>query len=469
MDEDRKGGENTMEMMINSAVAASVQTTAAVSQGASKGQAGNTAAGFQQTLVHHIAGQSGGEEVADQQSSLVSAIAGLSALAGAESELPTPTLEELMAAIDGLIDSLGENAQDDETLSEQDLIELTGAMESLNALLALLGAPIVRLQPQAELQAGLAEETISNREAALNVKSSLQDALLGLQTKLQQGPLKQVQGQDPLAFVGEQLRVIASKLEGAKTKPLEQALTSETPEWLVTQQSGSNEALVHLQRMSRQTAHPAYIQAIAEQKALFTETLVQAEVGASSSESAQPVQLPFVGPDNVREFASLLTKSAAPTSFVLADDFAETMEGLIVQKFDIRALNGVTEAKLMLFPEHLGQVDVKISMQNGLLTALFQADNAMAKDMLENQMAQLRAALQAQGLNVEKLEVTQSSSAAQLSNQHFGNGQNGSGQSGDRQGFREDERVRDNAFETEMVEQAAIQGLGFGRSINEKA
>lgn len=46
-------------------------------------------------------------------------------------------------------------------------------------------------------------------------------------------------------------------------------------------------------------------------------------------------------------------------------------------------------------------------MQNGHLVAQFMTEHSGAKDMLEQQMNQLRAALQSQGLQVEKLEVTQ--------------------------------------------------------------
>ncbi|MNZ68127.1 Flagellar hook-length control protein FliK [compost metagenome] len=68
---------------------------------------------------------------------------------------------------------------------------------------------------------------------------------------------------------------------------------------------------------------------------------------------------------------------------------------------------GLAEATISLFPENLGQVDVKITMQNGHLVAQFMTEHSGAKDMLEQQMNQLRAALQSQGLQVEKLEVTQ--------------------------------------------------------------
>ena len=47
-------------------------------------------------------------------------------------------------------------------------------------------------------------------------------------------------------------------------------------------------------------------------------------------------------------------------------------------------------------------------MQDGQLFAQFAADSLAGKQMLESQLPQLRQALLTQGLQVEKLEVTQS-------------------------------------------------------------
>lgn len=95
---------------------------------------------------------------------------------------------------------------------------------------------------------------------------------------------------------------------------------------------------------------------------------------------------------------------------VPVEKFGQEMSSFLVGKFDIVNANGISEAKISLFPEHLGQVDVKITMQNGLLTAQFMTEHAFAKESLEAQMAQLRLALQSQGLQVNKLEVTQNTS-----------------------------------------------------------
>lgn len=111
----------------------------------------------------------------------------------------------------------------------------------------------------------------------------------------------------------------------------------------------------------------------------------------------------------LRDNGIVALKPAAPPS-VPVEQFAKQMSGFVVSKMDIIKLQGVSEAKISLYPQHLGQVDVKIMIQNGQLTAQFMTEHAMAKDFLEQQMSQLRVALQTQGLQVEKLEVTQSAS-----------------------------------------------------------
>jgi len=65
------------------------------------------------------------------------------------------------------------------------------------------------------------------------------------------------------------------------------------------------------------------------------------------------------------------------------------------------------ETVLKLMPEHLGQVEVKLSMQNGQLAATITTESAMAKEALESNLAALRTSLQNQGVTVERLVVSQ--------------------------------------------------------------
>jgi flagellar hook-length control protein FliK len=129
-------------------------------------------------------------------------------------------------------------------------------------------------------------------------------------------------------------------------------------------------------------------------------------------------------------------KAEAPV--IQANRFAHGMSELI-KSLNIPNNGGPTAIQITLAPEHLGKVDVRMSMQNGQLVAQFVADSLHGKDLLESQLPQLRAALQAQGLQVERLEVTQSEGSAfamfqeqrqQQSSQQFNRNQQ-SGKNGD--------------------------------------
>jgi flagellar hook-length control protein FliK len=52
-------------------------------------------------------------------------------------------------------------------------------------------------------------------------------------------------------------------------------------------------------------------------------------------------------------------------------------------------------------------VDVIITARDGVITAQFSAETAAGKELLDNQLPQLRAALTQQGLQVDRLEVNQ--------------------------------------------------------------
>lgn len=77
----------------------------------------------------------------------------------------------------------------------------------------------------------------------------------------------------------------------------------------------------------------------------------------------------------------------------------------MIKQFKFNKANGVSEARFSLNPDHLGHVNIKISVSNGQVVAQIYTDTAMAKETLEAQMLHLRAALQSNGLIVERLEV----------------------------------------------------------------
>ncbi|WP_126426382.1 flagellar hook-length control protein FliK [Brevibacillus marinus] len=98
---------------------------------------------------------------------------------------------------------------------------------------------------------------------------------------------------------------------------------------------------------------------------------------------------------------------------VQSQHFPEQVSHLFVKQLKLTETNGISEAKLVLYPRSLGQIDVKISAQNGVITAYFTADTASGKELLDTQLAQLRTALIQQGLQVDRLEVTHQPSVQQ--------------------------------------------------------
>jgi flagellar hook-length control protein FliK len=454
-----------MEMMIPQIAGAQPQV-----QSTGNAQGGKTANGaaFQQTLVQHINGAAADTENVQ----LVQAAANAGKNAAAEGVTVAPTVSELQAIIDGLVEQLETPDAEDEELSaedEQQLEQLEAALDQMTALLALIGAPQIIVQQSVSTANSTNDNPSSYSDvmSTANVKSDLQDVLLQLQAWLQQGTVKRIGQQDPAFLVGQQLQALTAILEGGPvdTYKSETKSTSLTQQLFTAQSVPQAEVSTLLQRLSQQVVHPSFLSTV-----ISNERAVEAEadIAGQTIEPIPQMQLGSSNTETVRGAAPPAQNAATATSFVVADEFAQSMTGLIVQKFDVTTLNGVSEAKLMLYPEHLGQVDVRITMQNGVLTAIFQTDTVMAKDMLDNQMAQLRSSLQAQGLMVDKLEVSQGQTAAQLSHHQHSQGSNQQSFS-NRQSFKGEEGSAESVFETEMSEQAAVQGLGYGRAINVKA
>lgn len=97
---------------------------------------------------------------------------------------------------------------------------------------------------------------------------------------------------------------------------------------------------------------------------------------------------------------------------ISASRLAEELPGFILKHLQVADANGGSEARISLYPQHLGQVDIRISVHNGVLEAHFMAETLSGKELLENQLPQLKAALLTQGLQVERLDVSQSGGLA---------------------------------------------------------
>lgn len=77
----------------------------------------------------------------------------------------------------------------------------------------------------------------------------------------------------------------------------------------------------------------------------------------------------------------------------------------IVKSIRLQAVQGTTEARVQLKPEHLGNLNITLKVEHNQVTATIQADVAAVRQWIESHEASLRQALSEQGLHLARLVV----------------------------------------------------------------
>jgi flagellar hook-length control protein FliK len=77
----------------------------------------------------------------------------------------------------------------------------------------------------------------------------------------------------------------------------------------------------------------------------------------------------------------------------------------LVESMRVQWRQGISEAKVRLNPEHLGEVTISIRVDRGTVTAVVRAESAAVQQWLESQEERLRGGMADQGLNLEKFIV----------------------------------------------------------------
>lgn len=88
--------------------------------------------------------------------------------------------------------------------------------------------------------------------------------------------------------------------------------------------------------------------------------------------------------------------------------FADANHPRIVSGITGRMLPSGGTMQLRLDPPELGAIQVRVEMHNGVMTASFETSNDQASRLLSHSLGDLRSALEAQGVSVQKLQVSQS-------------------------------------------------------------
>jgi flagellar hook-length control protein FliK len=106
-------------------------------------------------------------------------------------------------------------------------------------------------------------------------------------------------------------------------------------------------------------------------------------------------------------------KQALPSTLNVVQ-FEKEIDMFVKSAFQVQDLSDGIEATFSLSPEHMGKVDVKVSIIDGNVTAELLTSTTAGKDLLEAHVQTLRIALETQGFQVDKINVSQQNASTFL-------------------------------------------------------
>ena len=132
------------------------------------------------------------------------------------------------------------------------------------------------------------------------------------------------------------------------------------------------------------------------------------------------------------------TAVATPMNEVY-DQLSDKLATEMAARMHKQLSDGQWKMKFGLRPAHLGGVEIQLEMKDGKLDAVFRAENAMTRDLLQNSTQRLRDALQNFGINAGFVQVGQNGGQSQ---------QNASGNSTPQPQVRDNSGVNTNNSDT---------------------
>lgn len=140
----------------------------------------------------------------------------------------------------------------------------------------------------------------------------------------------------------------------------------------------------------------------------FEQSSGQAGEGANSESSTKEEQKSIFDEISIQTTLANETKGTGINSIANPLSNANQMD-IIHQINDYLKQNQsfkLTQMEIQLNPENLGNVLINVSTKAGVVSATIQVQNETVKQVMENQMVQLKDSMNQQGIKVEAVEVT---------------------------------------------------------------
>lgn len=99
----------------------------------------------------------------------------------------------------------------------------------------------------------------------------------------------------------------------------------------------------------------------------------------------------------------------AETPVVRMANLVEDLSGLLRGSMRLSGTGENAQIKVSIFPEHLGHLDIRLTTVDGKVAAQIFTSSLMAKEAIEMQLNQLRNTMLQQGVNLDRIEITQQS------------------------------------------------------------
>lgn len=105
----------------------------------------------------------------------------------------------------------------------------------------------------------------------------------------------------------------------------------------------------------------------------------------------------------------------------------EELFSQIVESAKVMVSNGGSEMEVNLKPEHLGKLQLKVTIENEVVTAKFVAESQQVKEIIESNLGQLKRNLQESGMQVDTIMVSVGNHQGGQSFEQAAHNQDGSG------------------------------------------
>jgi flagellar hook-length control protein FliK len=110
---------------------------------------------------------------------------------------------------------------------------------------------------------------------------------------------------------------------------------------------------------------------------------------------------------NTKRMDNLESANAKPIN--LPPDLLSSVHDQIAKAVSLKLMDNVSEMKVLLSPETLGEVTIKVRMEEGTMAARIDVNQPNVRTALEANLPQLKEALSSRGIQVERIDILNAS------------------------------------------------------------